>query len=137
MTSLRKLHANRRNARRCTGPRTAAGKARSAQNARRHGLTRPARADPVLARRIEVLARAILNVGGTEYGAATDADCRAWAERIAVAQIDLIRVRQARRALYDSGDAARDGGTIIKRLTSLDRYEGRALSRRKRAIWAF
>ena len=39
MTSARKLEANRRNARASTGPRTAAGKARAAQNARRHGLS--------------------------------------------------------------------------------------------------
>src|ERR1700738_4735365 len=36
--SERKRAANRRNARRSTGPRTAAGKARVKQNALRHGL---------------------------------------------------------------------------------------------------
>ena len=41
MTSGRQLAANRANARRSTGPKTAAGKARSAGNARRHGLTAP------------------------------------------------------------------------------------------------
>jgi SAM-dependent methyltransferase len=38
-TSARKCDANRRNARPSTGPRTSASKARSAQNARRHGLS--------------------------------------------------------------------------------------------------
>src|SRR6266849_1379428 len=37
--SKRKLKANRRNAGRSTGPRTAAGKKRSRWNALRHGLT--------------------------------------------------------------------------------------------------
>lgn len=39
MTSERATHANRRNARASTGPRTLAGKARSGQNARKHGLS--------------------------------------------------------------------------------------------------
>lgn len=39
MTSPAKLEANRRNAQRSTGPRTEAGKARSARNAVKHGFT--------------------------------------------------------------------------------------------------
>lgn len=39
MTSLRKRQANRSNAQRSTGPRTAAGRAMAAQNARHHGLS--------------------------------------------------------------------------------------------------
>ena len=37
-TSAKQIAANRRNAKRSTGPRTAAGKARSSRNAVRHGL---------------------------------------------------------------------------------------------------
>src|SRR4051794_33620317 len=39
MTSDARIAANRRNAQHSTGPRTAAGKARSSQNPTKHGLT--------------------------------------------------------------------------------------------------
>lgn len=47
MSSDRRVAANRANAQKSTGPRTAAGKARAAGNSRRHGLTAAPPADAV------------------------------------------------------------------------------------------
>ena len=59
MTSDRQQRANRANAKSSTGPKTAAGKARAAQNAFRHGLNVPVRSDPLLAPEIEAITRRI------------------------------------------------------------------------------
>ena len=55
MTSPAKIAANRRNARRSTGPRSAAGKARARRNAFRHGLATPASLDHVAMDRVDDL----------------------------------------------------------------------------------
>jgi hypothetical protein len=132
VTSAAKWRANRRNARKCTGPRAAQGRARSARNARRHGLTRSARFDRKLAQVIATLAQAIAGEGA-------DAARRARAGEIALAQVEVMRVRQARRDLYVRALDARpfNGGDVIKRMTNLARYERRALAGRKRAIRRF
>jgi hypothetical protein len=143
MTSAARLAANRANAQKSTGPRTAAGKLRAAQNgrkstgpatpagkkrssqnARRHGLTLPPSRDPGVADAIRGLAQAIA-------GTSRNSHAIALAMRIADAEIALLRARRARLALY-AGEACAD----IRRLAAIEYYERRARARRKFAIRA-
>ena len=89
MTSTQKTRANRANARASTGPRTAEGRNRSARNARRHGLSLPVLADPVLSQDVTELTREIA-------GSNPSRELYALARRVAESQIDLRRVRHAR-----------------------------------------
>src|SRR5262245_27294725 len=102
MTTPRQFKANQENARASTGPRTKAGRARAARNARRHGLSVAIACEPALAEEAEALARRIAGAGAPP-GAIAKA--RAFAE----AQIDLDRIRRVRhhvlaRLVADSGD---------------------------------
>jgi hypothetical protein len=92
LTSGRQQRANRANAKSSTGPKTAAGKARAAQNAFRHGLNVSVLSDPLLAPEVEGMAHEIC-------GSDADAETLEWARRIAEAQVDLNRVRITRRQL--------------------------------------
>ena len=94
MTSARKIRANRANARASSGPKTAAGKAQSAQNAFRHGFNVPIWLDPDLASDVEALAQRIV-------GKSADANVLESARRVAEAQIDLRRVRSHRHRLIE------------------------------------
>jgi hypothetical protein len=150
MTSARKWFANRANARKSTGPRTAAGKARSSRNACRHGFAREGWADDALrdaawVREVNRLAGAILR---GDAGPARR-DC---AFAVAAAQHDLNLIRRSRRALEQQAGFAQTVGdreladpakqdviepALLARIAALDRYERRALARRQRAIATF
>jgi hypothetical protein len=124
--SARKRAANRRNARRSTGPRTAAGKARAARNARRHGLTLSLSEDrawwPILGALIDAIA-----------GPQADAGRRERAMRVAHAHVEVLRIRKAKCDILGRGISP----DTVDRLARLMRYERRAFALRKRAMRAF
>jgi hypothetical protein len=94
MISTRKIRANRANAKASTGPKTRDGKSRAAQNARRHGLSLSIFADPARSAEVENLVHVIAGEGASP-------EILECARRFAEAQIDLVRVRQARHDLID------------------------------------
>jgi hypothetical protein len=65
MTSETKRAANRRNAARSTGPKSAAGRKRASQNALRHGLAISLRQDPATRAEIERMAKLICGEGAS------------------------------------------------------------------------
>lgn len=137
MSSERATQANRHNAQASTGPRTAAGKARSGQNARKHGLSA---VDPNPEAEAEIERLAMLIAG--EH--VSDAGVLAAARDVAEAQLHLQRVKKFKivllrteTLLHDSGGepdgllAAEIPPGLFLQLERLERYERRALSRRK------
>jgi hypothetical protein len=135
MTTARKILANQKNAVRSTGPRSDAGKARASRNARTHGLSVSVTCDPQQASKVEQLA-SIISDGRNDRQSAEAA------RQVAETQIDVLRVRQARLALLKQAFFEGDGGfspsiELTRQLTAIERYERRALSRRKTAIRAF
>jgi hypothetical protein len=167
MASERQRRANRKNARRSTGPRTAAGKGNAAQNSFRHGLAADIRNNSTWNIDIENLAQHYYCEGVSERHRFVHA------RTAAEAQFAINRVRQARVALIehavvDHGTRERllenalktDGVVAIARhdssvtstendeqtlsaiyrvaekLLQFDRYERRAVSRRKKALRA-
>ena len=141
MTNVCKIDANRANAKASTGPKTARGKTRAAQNALRHGLSSPILEGQALSVEAESLAREFAGEGATP-------EILEHARRVAAAQIDLVRIRQARHDLLARSEPApsRSSATpessksmpvsldLLAELAAIDRYERRALSRRKFAI---
>ena len=123
MISSRKLNANRINARASTGPKSAQGKARSAANARRHGLTVPIQGDRDLADRAQALVRLFA-------GDAPSLEVLKLATTAADAQIHIDRIRQAARDLMSAAGTDQPP----RQIQTLADYERRAISRRNRAF---
>src|ERR671936_5830 len=141
MASERQIAANRRNALKSTGPRTAAGRAKSSRNACRHGLRAGLR--PNQPAEVERMARLL---GGGDAGPLV----LSWAHTAAEASLDIVRIRRVSLALIDEMESlftwldSRSGEDIapeesariketatrlVKRLDALTRYENRADAR--------
>ncbi|MCJ2136635.1 hypothetical protein MKK69_21735 [Methylobacterium sp. J-026] len=143
MTSERATRANRRNAQASTGPRTSAGKARSGQNARKHGLS-AVDLNPAAEAEVE---RLTVLIAGEHVSDAVILDS---ARSVAEAQVQLQRVRAFKISLLRSEASVRGWGAepnnrspieipleLLLQLEGLERYERRALSRRKFAARHF
>jgi hypothetical protein len=131
MISPAKLAANRANAKKSTGPRTTAGKVRSAQNARRHGLRAAILPDAGFSEKAKNLARRIAGEGANEQ--VFEAACR-----IAEAQMDYVLARHARMAVRNQDPYfTKNAMVTLRRLLAIERHERRAASRRKFALRDF
>lgn len=108
MVSARKIEANRANAQASTGPKTARGKARSARNALRHGLSLSVWADPNLAKEVRALA--------LKLAANQSIEVLQDALLVAETQIELNRIRRARRNLLRQhrGGLNRASGEMVE-----------------------
>lgn len=128
MATEKQIAANRANAKRSTGPRTAAGKERSSRNAYQHGLS--------VLEPLDASSFAMLNaiVGALAAELATEEQLIAAKDyaraHVTLAQIQAIRVEQWAKVDLQCVDA---GSKDLKRLSSLDRYERYALTKRRRA----
>ena len=94
MATERQIAANRRNAKKSTGPRSEAGKKRASRNSYRHGLAACGAVTGEPAKRVEALAYTIA-------GAEADVDMLELVRSAARAECDLAQIRCLKNALLD------------------------------------
>jgi hypothetical protein len=126
MASEKQLRANRENAKRSSGPKTAAGRLRSSRNAFRHGLSLALTADPAASMKARQMAQMLVP------DRADDMQVMAAVE-VAQAHAQLLRVAAVRSKLVANLDFASANLKQVRRLAALERYERQALTRRRRA----
>ncbi len=126
MASASRRRANRRNAARSTGPRSADGKARASRNARRHGLEAIRFDEAGISTKVQRIRQALCPPGAGLLW-------RDQATIIAESTVMISRVRAARVAAL--ARAGTEGYEVaLEAARRLDRYEQAALARRRRAL---
>jgi hypothetical protein len=158
MSSEKQIEANRRNAQKSKGPRTAAGKARASRNSRKHALSTINHKNLLFAPQIEAVARAVCPEPTSAAAL--------WEQALIIGEcttvlvcIGATRIAQMEQSLGSTSAPTTDADAAGRResersqsepdprrdefeamrlaardLDRLERYERRALSRRKRAI---
>ena len=149
MTSERRRAANRKNARKSTGPKSAQGKAKVSGNARRHGFSARGPADEHAPENLRRIADGICGEDADPIAcdlAMTIADAQVSITRVRAARITVIKEARSRYADASAESASNLDGEAPPRndldslclafpqLIALERYERRAIARRKRAI---
>jgi hypothetical protein len=122
MASEAQIRANRQNALRSTGPRTAAGKAISSRNAFRHGLSMEFKPDAKAVAGMEALAEQIAGPENMEE-----------AKAFASAHFEIGRIEEVRRQMLARLDLADAKPEELRYLCAVDRYQFRARTKRRRA----
>jgi hypothetical protein len=126
LATEKQIRANRANAKKSTGPKTAAGRLKSSRNAVRHKLSIPLPHDMTIAT-TEAMVRLLVRDQTSEVQLAA-------ATEVALAQQELLRIRAVRAAMAAQiYDLASTDIETLRRLAALDRYERLALSKRRRA----
>ena len=130
MATEKQIAANRANAQKSTGPKTAAGKLKSSRNAYRHGLSCPLRFDPsfdpIFSAKADAISRALMGEDANEDNLRSAAE-------FAHAQLELRRIRSTRTGLMETFDLDQPDIRTLQRMAALDRYERYAHTRRRRA----
>jgi hypothetical protein len=130
MATEKQIAANRANAKRSTGPKTAAGQQKSSRNAYRHGLSRSEPPDPSFVAKAHAIARALI------IDAPAIGDRLKAAQDVVHAQLELSRIQTIRAEQWKKinlNEGPDENTKAIKRLASLDRYDRYELTRLRRA----
>jgi hypothetical protein len=126
MASKRQIEANRRNARKSTGPRSSGGKKRARRNSYRHGLSSGVSSSAEFAKNVEVLAQKIA-------GSGADTITLNYARSAAQAVFDLEQIRRAKVSLIQRMSAfsefEQDWKAFVRHDISEIRRAGKALRR--------